>query len=136
MSFEVREGRYVSRIFYSELRAIAVPGNMMGWIYRDGPDDLWRLQYRMRYYVDEDLTAASKDRMSWYEAVSKPDATVEKLISGTRVIFEKAGAGQYEEIIVDSSSAEVVMRRLGEQKWCHAETLAPEEWHARKQKSG
>lgn len=131
---EFRDGRYISRIFYTELlRPGLPPGNLMGNIYyeADAPT-VWHFEYRFRYYEDDNVGPASKDRKSWYHAKSVPGTLLAKLLESVRIIFEMAGAGSFEEVIVDSDRALVQMSRLAAQPWAHVTQMTREEWEAAK----
>jgi hypothetical protein len=118
---ELIPGRFISRLFWAELHALGGPdvGNLLGWIYRDKGEETWRFEYRFRYYVDGDLTHKSKDRKSGYSGSTKPGQSLAQVLALFRVIFEASGAGQYEEIMIESDDPAVVIGRMKEQPWAH-----------------
>lgn len=117
-----KAGRFVSRVFYAELDALGPDtGNLLAFVYRDPGEDVWRLDIRFRYYVDRDLTSKSKDRKSRYEGSSPPGATLAQFMPTLKLIFEMAGAGSFEEVIIESDDPAVVIARLKEQEWAHVQ---------------
>lgn len=137
MTMEIRDGRFISRCFYAELGILGLQGNMAGWIYRDEAEEpyTWRLTYRMRYYRDHLTTRQSKDRMTWFEAHADPGTGLGVLLPSTRVIFETAGGGKYEEVIIESAEVAVIMKRVSEQPWASTESMTEEAFNATRRSS-
>lgn len=135
------EGRYVSRIFYTELnvggpgmaRMITREGNLLGYTYRDpGEPVVWNHEYRFRYYVDDILDDHSKDESNWYHVRSQPGDPLEKLMPTIRNIFSVAGGGKFEEVVVESANFEVFFQRLTEQPWAHTKIVTKKEFEGRR----
>ena len=129
---EFRDGRYIGRIYYAELRRPGLPpGNLMGTTFYDpGEPIVWHFEYRFRYYVDDDHTFASKDRKTWYEVAGEPGAAISELTPTIRMMFEAAGNGSFEEVIIESDQVAMQYQRLAEQPWAHLEHLTQEEFDA------
>jgi len=123
---ELIPGRFISRLFYTELMPMLGPGNMLGWVYRDKGDEGWHIEYRFRYYEDDDLTHKSKDRKSGYGGKAKPDQPLDEVLAAVRFIVEMSGGGKYEEVVIESDDPDVVIGRMKEQPWAHvSEREAP-----------
>ena len=116
-----KEGRFISRIFFAPLRVLgdADIGNIMAFVYRDQGEDFWRLYLRFRYYEDDLLGPESKDRRSIYEAACRPGEAIGEILPVMKAIFDAAGAGSFEEVIVESADQKVQYDRLREQPWIH-----------------
>jgi hypothetical protein len=114
---EMIPGRFIARMFYTELDPPMGPGNLLGWVYRDKGQEAWAIEYRFRYYEDDDLTRKSKDRKSGYEG--RAFSSLPEVLNAFRRVFEVSGSGKYEEIIIDSDDPEVIIKRVREQPWAH-----------------
>lgn len=115
MSIEIGPGTYVARIFYAETSFPA--GNVFGYVYRDQGEDFWRFRFRLRTYVDDDLTHASKDPKTGFAYQSEPGVELESLLKQTRFMFELAGEGKFDELVIDSDDPAVTMAILAKQSW-------------------
>lgn len=121
MTMELRPGRFVSRMFYTELSAKGPgPGNIAAYLFRDNGEDFWRIHLRFRFYVDDDRTAKSNDRKVTQEFRAPPEHSLAQIVSTIKIMFDVAGGGAFEEIIIDSDDPVVVMNRVKEQPWANA----------------
>ena len=129
MSIELREGRFVKSLFYTELKILGPDvGNLMGWLYKDPGEDEWHFEYRFRYYEDDHngITQKSKDRKAWIH-VAGPDTA--EMIELIKQVFEKVGAGSFEHVIIESASVKGQMKRLSEQPWTNMKGPMTREEH-------
>lgn len=115
---EHRPGRYVSHIWY-----VNSPENKdwLAHLWKD-PDGPWHIEYRFRYYVDEDNGIHSKDRKSWYDAEVKaevPEAEVVEKIDLLANITRDVFQGELWKLPVQSDDPRVALEIMKKQPWCH-----------------
>lgn len=128
MTMYFRDGRFVSRIFYTELSGGG--GNLVGFTFHDpGEPIVWNFVYRFRYYDDELGARKSADKVNWIHVTGQPGAPIALIMPTIQSIFALAGGGAYEEIIVESDRSDVQARRIMEQPWAHFEVRATTREH-------
>lgn len=92
-------------------------------LWRRLPDGPWTLQYRFRYYKD-DQAHDSKDHKSGYHGTFDrsldQSVVLPRVELALRTILEFMPEGFIlDEIVVETDEPEAIARLLGEKKWLH-----------------
>ena len=127
MGLQLRDGRFVSRIFFGELLN-PYRGNIMAFLYRDSGTTEWVLYFRLRFYEDAILDRTSKDFRKAFSMKSSDELEpfMKRCKDFLRMAVTFNGGTVIEEIVVDSDRVEDVSRILGEQSWAHNEPGPPQ----------
>lgn len=121
MAFEIKDGRFVARMYYMEISAPAPRGNIIAFIYRDKGVEAneWLLHYRMRYYEDNKVHDSADRRSQDY--VYRLTGTFEEVYPKVQGMLDvmRAVSGNHpiQEAIADSDKAEVIAAVLSTQEW-------------------
>jgi hypothetical protein len=120
---QFRDGRYFEGVLYCEIPPDGdlSAGNLLGAVYSDDPERKeWVFIYRFRYYVDDDLTSASKDTRHWFKVVAH-GAIAEHwaaFCSTVRALAVAVG-GQFEVALMQSDLEAVQTAIFERQSYVH-----------------
>lgn len=121
---EIKEGRYFARMWFAGREG----WDMMGALFRDESDSVWRLHYRICTHAD-DKVHESDDVKNWWRASWPSGSEAENVIAGAQQAMELAAAGtklQLQTLFLNTDNPKEVTARLAEQDWAHFRK-APEE---------
>lgn len=118
----IKEGRYVSKIFYSELPdgLGSSVGNVLAVIYKD-TDKPWEAFVRVRRYVD-DKTHYSEDPKSAFmlQGTQDKEAIASRVKGMLDTVTSVVAPNTIDVVDVESDDPEAVVRALSSRPWAHA----------------
>lgn len=116
MTLELKDGRYVSQMWYCANRQ----KDWLCTIYRD-PGEPWTVLYRFRYYRDK-KTFGSQDEKRWYCFQAPADRPESEVITLTNRIADlvslEAGAKMH-KLLLRTDKPEKVLEAMKREDFCH-----------------
>src|SRR6516165_3806525 len=103
------QDRYVSVVAFSSTKKD--DGDVCAWLYRGENDGRWHIEYRFRYYVDDE-SHDSKDEKSFYHWRIVDGATEENARERLRTLVRLLVQGDYarakdvDEVVLESDNPE------------------------------
>jgi hypothetical protein len=126
MAFQIKDGRFIARIYYMEISGMAPRGNFLSFLYRDKDVEAneWILYYRMRYYVDNKVHNSNDRRSQPY--VYKFEGAFEEVLDKVQALLTTiqyvSGNNPLQEVVVDSDQVKVVSEKMMAQDWASPES--------------
>jgi hypothetical protein len=125
---KLEKGRYISRIYFV---GDGESFDMLGCLWRQLPSGHWKLDYRFRYYKDDQAHDSVDEKSGWGasfdgaysegEVVKKVDAVIRKLAEAMPALRGAPAGSRYtlDTTVIESDEPAVAIERMRGKPYFH-----------------